>query len=245
MTSMDSRAARMRLAPGDILWLKRGALVVLALGIAVGLAFLMGWIDARAPGTAAAPSNAIEGFRSAHFGADEAEVLSAIAGDFGKRGADVRVLDNAKEKTRVLAVRVNDLFPGSGEAEIGYVLGYQSKRLIQVNVLWGTPVTPAATAADMGRISMLLQSYFCFAGASGAREAPQIAEWRHRRLRGRGCEGPLCAAPLPRRRNQGEGGRGEGRCTGEEARHATACLCRRSEIARYLQAAARHFLGAG
>lgn len=160
MTSMDSRAARMRLAPGDILWLKRGALVVLALGIAVGLAFLMGWIDARAPGTAAAPSNAIEGFRSAHFGADEAEVLSAIAGDFGKRGADVRVLDNAKEKTRVLAVRVNDLFPGSGEAEIGYVLGYQSKRLIQVNFLWGTPVTPAATAADMGRISMLLQSYF-------------------------------------------------------------------------------------
>ncbi len=159
MTSIDSRMAWMR-ATDTKTWLRRGGLLALGLSIAFAIAFLMGWIDAAGPRLTAAPAGAIEGFRSAHFGADEAGVRAAIASDFGKSGDDIRTVDNSRERTRILLVRVTDLFPNSGDAEVGYVFGYQSQRLIQVNVLWGTPVVASATPADMGRISMLLQSYF-------------------------------------------------------------------------------------
>jgi hypothetical protein len=108
---------------------------------------------------AAAPAK-VDGFRAARFGADEQAVRAAIAADFGKSGDAIRIVDNPVERTRVLVVRVANLFADSGEAEIGYVIGYKSKALIQVNLLWGTPLTPGVTQAQLSAVAATLTRYF-------------------------------------------------------------------------------------
>jgi hypothetical protein len=100
----------------------------------------------------------------------EGAVRAAIATDFGGRIGDmaqaVRVVENKVERTRVLVVRVPDLYPGAGLTEIGYVLGYKSQALMQVNLLWGTPLTPRMTSADIGMVTATLLRYFADEGFS-------------------------------------------------------------------------------
>jgi hypothetical protein len=111
----------------------------------------------------AAPTPApteIVGFRSARFGMGESDVRSAIASDFGLGDDAVRVVPNQLDGTTILSVDVTDLIPATGVARVNYVLGYASLSLTRVNVVWGTPVNPAATAADMTKIAVLLQRYF-------------------------------------------------------------------------------------
>jgi hypothetical protein len=112
----------------------------------------------------------VDGFRSALFGMKEGAVRAAIATDFGGRIGDmaqaVRVVENKVERTRVLVVRVPDLYPGAGLTEIGYVLGYKSQALMQVNLLWGTPLTPRMTSADIGMVTATLLRYFADEGFS-------------------------------------------------------------------------------
>jgi hypothetical protein len=146
-----------------LLW--RGVLVVIGLAVALAGTLLLperkdtdaAHLSLRGSDTSTA---SIEGFRSAHFGADEQSVRHAIAADFGKAGTDIKTIDTPVERTRVLVLRAKDLFPGAGEAELGYVLGYKSKALVQVNVLWGTPVTPDVTAAQLAKVSVTLSRYF-------------------------------------------------------------------------------------
>lgn len=150
--------------------MRRGFWALLAL--AAGLSVVV-WKLSLAPGEAAAPAGSetgapaatgkystIAGFRSAEFGEDEAAVRAAIKDDFGKSGDDVRVVESAVARTKSLAVRVTDLLPETGETEIGYVLGYKSKALIQVNLLWGTPITPETTGVSIARTAILLKNYF-------------------------------------------------------------------------------------
>jgi hypothetical protein len=149
--------------------MKRGFWALLAV---VALVATVIWKMSLAPGQAApatgeAPAAAqpgnfasITGFRSAKFGADEDAVRDAIKADFGKSGDDVKVVESPVARTRSLAVRVKDLIPETGEAEIGYVLGYKSKALIQVNVLWGTPVTADTTGVSIAKTALLLRNYF-------------------------------------------------------------------------------------
>jgi hypothetical protein len=102
----------------------------------------------------------IAGFRSARFGMGESDVRAAISNDFGLGDDAVRVVPNQLDGTTILSVEVTDLIPATGLARVNYVLGYASLSLTRVNVVWGTPVNPAATAADMTKIAVLLQRYF-------------------------------------------------------------------------------------
>ena len=101
------------------------------------------------------PVAVIDGFRSAKFGQTEAEVREAIASDFGKKGNAPKSEANPIEGTTVLSVDVENLLPNSGEASVAYVLGFTSRKLIQVNVLW-----QGKGKNDPTQIALALSNYF-------------------------------------------------------------------------------------
>src|SRR5215472_13668483 len=86
----------------------------------------------------------VEGFRSARWGMDATQVKAAIQKDFGISPEKVKTEENAAERTTILTFTVNDLLEGAGPARVSYVLGFKTKKLIQVTILWGTPVDPQA-----------------------------------------------------------------------------------------------------
>lgn len=112
------------------------------------------------PNPAENASYKLEGFRSATFGMTEQEVRNAIRKDFNLSDGKVKVEENASEKTRALTVTIPDLLPDAGPARIGYILGYKSKRLIQVNLLWGTPVAADTRPAKLRGAAEALGRYF-------------------------------------------------------------------------------------
>ncbi len=107
-------------------------------------------------------STDVTGFRSAKFGQSEAEVRAAIAKDFKIRPDAVHLIESSTEKTRALIVRAPDVIPvqGSGTAEISYVLGHGSGRLIQVSLVWSKATDPKLTADQLVANAALLNEYF-------------------------------------------------------------------------------------
>jgi hypothetical protein len=102
-----------------------------------------------APATAQElPKYEITGFRDARFGMTEQEVRAAIT-KLGIKPADITSSANPVEGTNVLTARVASLDPVPGPAQIAYIFGYASKKLIQVNVIWGDdkPKDPTDTNA--------------------------------------------------------------------------------------------------
>jgi hypothetical protein len=79
----------------------------------------------------------IDGFRSAKFGMKEKDVFKAIAKDFKISKGKVKRSQNSIEKTTNLEVTVPEMIGVGGTAKVGYILGYKSKKLIQVNIIWG------------------------------------------------------------------------------------------------------------
>ena len=96
---------------------------------------------------------------------DGAQVKAAILKDFGVAAEKVKTEENAAERTTILTATVNDLLEGAGPARISYILGYKTKKLIQVTVVWGTPVDPQAqpekivAAANQLRLLFLDSGY--------------------------------------------------------------------------------------
>jgi len=131
----------------------------IALGVAVFalLAWKLGMDWARAM-RAEKGEVAVTGFRSARFGDTEDRVRAAIAKDFP--GADIHAVESPVERTKLLVIRVKNVLPDSGNAEAIYVLGYKSKALIQVNVFWGSRLTPGLTPQQLGITATVLQQYF-------------------------------------------------------------------------------------
>ncbi len=119
-----------------------------------------------APPAAAAPAatapvpepTGIDGFRSAKFGATEAQVRAAIRADFKLADAAIKDATHPLEQTRSLSIAVKDLVANSGEAQVAYVFGFRSKALIQVNILWNAP-DPASTEVVIGA-GNALRDYF-------------------------------------------------------------------------------------
>ena len=113
------------------------------------------------PATAAPGSvYAINGFRTATFGMDEAEVRAAIARDLGVAADKIHTETNPMQRTTALTVQTA-LPPGPGEATVSYIFGAATHRLIHVNVVWATTATP--TTADRGAIAaagLQLANYF-------------------------------------------------------------------------------------
>jgi len=116
--------------------------------------------QATPQGEAEAKVAKVEGFRSVRFGMTEAQVLEAIRIDFNIAKDTVVRETNTIERTSSLAITVNDLLPGSGSAQVAYIFGYKSKKLIQVNIYWGKPVNPNPNAAALQTAASLLRSYF-------------------------------------------------------------------------------------
>lgn len=118
-----------------------------------------------APTTEPATVANVGGFRSARWGMDDGDVKAAIQKDFGVPPSNVSTVENAVERTTVLTTTVRDLLEGAGTARLSYILGYKSKKLIQVTLLWGTPVDPRVptenivTAANQLRQLLLDSGY--------------------------------------------------------------------------------------
>ncbi len=91
----------------------------------------------------------VGGFRSARWGMDDAEIKAAIQKDFGVSASGISTTENAVERTTVLTIRVRDPLEGAGTAQVSYILGYKSKKLIQVTLLWGTSIDPRVPAENI------------------------------------------------------------------------------------------------
>jgi hypothetical protein len=101
----------------------------------------------------------IDGFRSARFGMNERDVIKAILRDFKIKRKQVSRFKHPTEKTISLGIIVDKLLPNSGPAKVFYILGYKSRRLIQVNLFWGKPVTPKPDTKNVIAIANQLRNY--------------------------------------------------------------------------------------
>lgn len=86
----------------------------------------------------------VGGFRSAKWGMTEAALKKAISSEFNIPADALKSIPSPVERTTVVAITVPELLEGAGAARISYILGYASKKLIEVNIEWGTPIDPQA-----------------------------------------------------------------------------------------------------
>jgi hypothetical protein len=102
----------------------------------------------------------IDGFRSAKFGMNEKQVRQAIAKDFKAYESTLNRKLNFAEKTTVLVIHNPKLLEIGGGADIGYIMGFKSKKLIQVSIEWGKGVDENFSPDDMLAISNELRNHF-------------------------------------------------------------------------------------
>ena len=157
------------------IYFRRGGLIaalVLA-GLLVGLdpvasqAAKKEALPAAPAGASKVMSNAVaqvEGFRSARFGMNEAETRAAIMRDFNVKAEAIHEQPNPGERTRALLVKVADLLPGGGTAEVSYVFGYQSKKLIQISASWSKKTDEKITPEQLFSNSSVLRAHFVSEG---------------------------------------------------------------------------------
>jgi hypothetical protein len=106
------------------------------------------------------PSYEVTGFRDAHFGMTEQEVRAVVTKDFGLKPTDIASSVNPVEGTTVLTAKVASLDPAPGPAVVAYILGYTTKRLIQINVAWGDQAADKADPNAMIGAGTRLERYF-------------------------------------------------------------------------------------
>jgi hypothetical protein len=106
------------------------------------------------------PPMVIRGFRSAHFGMNEAQVRAAIQKDLGS-SSKITTAANVAEGTTALVASVPKLDPGPGAARVTYIFGTSSKGLIHVNVAWASSEKPTdAMRQAMIQGGLQLIAYF-------------------------------------------------------------------------------------
>ncbi|MBV8837149.1 MAG: hypothetical protein JO000_11475 [Alphaproteobacteria bacterium] len=105
-----------------------------------------------------APKYEVSGFRDVRFGMSEADVRAAASKAFNLKPADFTAAPNGIEGTNVLTMRVASLDPGPGPARVAYIFGHNTKKLIQVNVVWGEDATQTVDAIVAA--GTRLQRYF-------------------------------------------------------------------------------------
>ncbi|MGH7004174.1 MAG: hypothetical protein ACREIP_09525 [Alphaproteobacteria bacterium] len=124
--------------------------------LGAGLAFLA---LIAAPAAAQAESPEVEGFRSARFDMTEEQLRAAIAADFKISPVQILKQVHKADRTTILSIKVPDLLPESGIAQVNYKLGYKSKRLIQVDVIFGTAVDSKVTPQGLSVVLVNLRQY--------------------------------------------------------------------------------------
>lgn len=106
------------------------------------------------------PWASIDGFRSAKFGMKMNEVKKAIQQDFFIQDGTIDTVTHPTEQTQSLGITIENLLPISGKSRVVYVFGFQSKKLIQVNILVGHPVDSDITPQQVVDSGNLLGSHF-------------------------------------------------------------------------------------
>jgi hypothetical protein len=102
----------------------------------------------------------IDGFRSAKFGMDKKKVTRSISRDFKISASKVKLKVHPTDKTTSIEITVPNLMDAGGTAKLGYILGQKSKKLMQVNVIWGTGVTKEVNPSDVVAAANLLRVHF-------------------------------------------------------------------------------------
>ena len=102
----------------------------------------------------------IDGFRSAKFGMQMDEVKDAIGRDFNIFERKIDVITHPTEQTQSLGITIDKLLPISGKTRVVYVFGYESKKLMQVNILMGHPVDTNITPQQVVDSGNLLGNHF-------------------------------------------------------------------------------------
>jgi hypothetical protein len=117
-------------------------------------------------GASAVPAERVHvtGFRSALWGMTSAQVKAAIQKDFNIAADKLKTDENLAERTEVLSVSVPDLLEGAGLARVSYIFGFSSKKLIQINILWGTAVDPQASPEKIVAAANQLRQLFIDSG---------------------------------------------------------------------------------
>lgn len=145
------------------------------------------------------PPYLVEGFRSARFGMADAELREAINRDFPRaagagaprRTGEIEAQNNRVHRTTSLVIAVRDLMPDAGLARIEYILGHQTRALIQVNVIWGTPVEPNASLESITTPALRLQNFFAQENFAAERRLinAQMQDGSQLLFRGRDADG--------------------------------------------------------
>lgn len=107
-----------------------------------------------------AAATPVEGFRQARFGMSELEVRQALRRDFPAAAERPLRFTHPGERTTVLAVTAADLLPDTGPAQLFYILGYASKRLAQVNIVWSSDGRSAARDEAIVAAANTLRDHF-------------------------------------------------------------------------------------
>jgi hypothetical protein len=102
----------------------------------------------------------IEGFRQARFGMSEQQVRQAIQRDFPAAVSRLARTIHPREKTTVLTLSVEDLLPDIGPAQISYILGFVSKQLVQVNIVWTSDGRTTARDEAIIAVANTLREHF-------------------------------------------------------------------------------------
>ena len=102
----------------------------------------------------------IDGFRSAKFGMQMDEVKDAIGRDFNIFERKINVITHPTEQTQSLGITIDKLLPISGKTRVVYVFGYESKKLMQVNILMGHPVDTNITPQQVVDSGNMLGNHF-------------------------------------------------------------------------------------
>ena len=102
----------------------------------------------------------VNGFRSSQFGMNERDVIKAIKSDFGIAKKQISRKVNPNEKTITLGINVPKLLPDSGPAKIIYLLGYKTRRLIEIKIIWGRPVMKDPNAEAVVATANQLRNHF-------------------------------------------------------------------------------------
>ncbi len=105
----------------------------------------------------------------------ENQVRSAIEAEFKTPASAITETENQLQHTAVLSVLVPNLVPDGGAAAVSYVFGYQSHKLIEVNILWSPEIDPKTTPAMLYQDGQSLQQYFASEGFPADRSTGNIA----------------------------------------------------------------------
>jgi hypothetical protein len=150
-------------------------LILLAATLGAGIATAHAEIPTATPADDAAAGPSIDGFRGAKFGMSESQVRAAIEAEFHQPAAAITRTENELQHTAVLSLQVPNLVPGGGTAAVSYVFGYQSHKLMEVNILWSPEIDPKTTPTMLYQDGETLQQYFAGEGFPADRSTGNIA----------------------------------------------------------------------